>query len=408
MKKNSYKPSKKILENYAKVLVNFALGSGKGIKKGEVVHLIAEEFAKPLFLELRKTIWKAGGHVISDYRPSNDDTYNVEQDFFLNAEDHQIGFFPHHYLNGLLQQTDHSLFVLGTNDVRALQGIDPKKIMERGRVLKPYREWRDEKESAGKFTWTLALYGTEAMAKEANLSLKKYWEQIIKACFLDHKDPIAEWKEIYKNLENYRQKLNRLPIDKFHIKGPDVDLWIKQGEKRIWNGGSGRNVPSFELFTSPDWRGTEGYIKFNQPLYRYGNLIEGIELTFKNGKVVKSKATKNEKLLKQMIATEGADKIGEFSLTDRRFSHITKFMAETLYDENIGGPNGNTHIALGQSYHDCYVGDPSKVSKKTWEKLGYNSSSVHTDIISTSPRIVTAYLKNGQTKVVYKNGEYCF
>ncbi|MCH8908863.1 MAG: aminopeptidase, partial [Candidatus Heimdallarchaeota archaeon] len=91
----------------------------------------------------------------------------------------------------------------------------------------------------------------------------------------------------------------------------------------------------------------------------------------KNGKVVKSKAKKNEKVLKEMIKQKNADKVGEFSLTDARFSRITEFMATTLYDENVGGKYGNTHIALGASFHDCYKGDPSKVTKKQWEKMGF-------------------------------------
>jgi aminopeptidase len=408
MNKKDYTPPKKILENYANVLVNFALGSGKGIRKGEVVHLIAEEFAKPLYLEIRKAIWKAGGHVLSDYRPANEKGLNIEQDFYLHTENHQLEFFPHHYLEGLVKQVDHQIFILGETDLSALKNIDPKKIMARGKVFKPYMEWRTKKENAGKFTWNLALYGTEEMAKEAKMTIKEYWGQIIKACFLDHKDPIAKWNEVFKNIEDYRKKLNKLPIDKFHVKGPDVDLWVKLGEKRQWAGGSGRNMPSFELYTSPDWRGTEGWIRFNQPLYSHGNMIEGIELTFKHGKIIRSKAKKNEKLLKQMIATEGANKIGEFSMTDRRFSRITKFMADTLFDENIGGPNGNTHIAIGNSYHNCYTGNPDKVSKKTWEKLGFNNSSVHTDIITTTPRVITAYMKDGKPKVIYQNGEYCF
>lgn len=408
MKNKPYTPSQKILENYANVLVNFALGGGKGIKKGEVVHLIAEEFAKPLFLEIRKAIWKAGGHVLSDYRPSNTDDYNVEQDFYLYAKDHHLSFFPKHYLQGMLKQVNHSIFILGTTNLQALQKIDPKKLLKRGKTMRPYMEWRNKKENAGKFTWTLALYGTKEMAKEANLSLKDYWQQTIKACFLDEKNPIAKWKKVFTELENYRQKLNKMEIEKVHVLGPDVDLWVKIGEKRSWSGGSGRNIPSFELFTSPDWRGTNGWIKFNQPLYRYGNLVEGIELTFKDGKVIKSKASKNEKLLKQMIATENADKVGEFSMTDRRFSRITKFMAETLFDENTGGPNGNSHIALGNAYHDCYAGNPDRVNEKTWTELGYNKSSVHTDIVTTSPRTITAYFKSGQTKIIYKNGEYQF
>ena len=178
------------------------------------------------------------------------------------------------------------------------------------------------------------------------------------------------------------------------------------GEKRKWAGGIGRNIPSFELFTSPDWRGTNGWIRFNQPLYRYGNLITGVELEFKDGKVVKSRAKKNGKLLKEMIKVKNADKIGEFSMTNGRISRITKFMAETLYDENVGGRYGNTHIALGASFHDCYDGDSSKVAKKRWEKLGFNDSVVHTDIISTTDRIITARLKNGKEKIIYKSGRF--
>ena len=81
-------------------------------------------------------------------------------------------------------------------------------------------------------------------------------------------------------------------------------------------------------------------------------------------------------------------------------------MAETLFDENIGGPDGNTHLALGKSYHDCYIGDPGELSPEDWERLGYNDSSVHTDIISTAPRTVTAYMKNGDKKIIYKEGMF--
>jgi aminopeptidase len=193
---------------------------------------------------------------------------------------------------------------------------------------------------------------------------------------------------------------------KLHAVGPDMDMWYSLGEKRAWHAGSGRNIPSFEIFTSPDWRGTNGWIKINQPLYRYSNKITGIELEFKNGRVVKSRAKTNEKFLKEMIATPGADKIGEYSLTDKRHSRITKFMAETLFDENIGGPYGNSHIALGMSYRDTYAGDVSKLTDKEAARLGFNDSSVHTDIISTTDRTVTAHLKDGSTKVIYKSGQF--
>ncbi len=399
-------PTQKILERYADVLVNFALNSGKGIKKGEVVHLVCYESAKPLFVELKRAILKAGGHIISDYRPDSGDRFTFDRDFFELAKPHQLKFFPRAYARGLVDEADHAVFIVSEADPHALQGIPPKRIMQRGLAWKPYMDWRRDKENAGKYTWTIGLYGTAAMAKEAGLSLQAYWGQIIKACFLDKRDPIAEWRRVYRRLETTRNKLNALPIETLHIVGPDADLVVHLGKKRQWMGGSGRNIPSFELFTSPDWRGTDGWIRFNQPLYRYGVLIEGVELWFKNGRVVKARARKNEEVLKEMIATKDADKIGEYSLTDRRFSRITKFMAETLYDENRGGPQGNTHLALGKSYHDCYTGDPGTVSAEEWERLGFNDSSVHTDIISTAPRTVTATLTDGTKRVMYRNGRF--
>ena len=411
--KKDYVTPKKIIENYAKVLVNYALGGGTGIKKGETVYLTVNEYAKPLYVELYKAIIKAGGNVIQNYIPDDKETYdkanaNVSRLFYEHATETQIKYFPEKYLKGLIDEIDHSIYIISDTDKHVLKGIDPKKMMMRGEAFRPYMKWRDHKENHGKFTWTLGLYGTPAMAKEAKMSLKEYWEQIIKACFLDKPNPIAEWKKVVKMIQKAQDKLNSMPIEKLHVFGPDADLFVKLGEKKKWMGGSGRNIPSFEIYTSPDWRGTEGWIRFSEPLYRYGNLITGIELWFKDGKVVTSKAKQDEKVLKGMIATKNADKIGEYSLTDKRFSRITKFMAETLFDENVGGKYGNTHLALGNAYHDCFTEDPTQMTEEDWEELGFNSSSVHTDIVSTTPRTVTAYMKDGSTEVIYKDGQFTF
>lgn len=104
--------------------------------------------------------------------------------------------------------------------------------------------------------------------------------------------------------------------------------------------------------------------------------------------------------------SRAVDRIGEYSLTDSRHSRITKFMAETLFDENMGGPYGNTHLALGMSYRDTYAGDVSKLTDAEADELGFNDSSVHTDIISTTKRTVTAHLKDGSEKVIYKDGQF--
>jgi aminopeptidase len=403
----AYTPPTEIIERYADVLINFALGGGAGISKGDVVRVVAHESAKPLYVELNRAVWRAGGHTIGHYVPDDDNaSFNLTRDFLDLAADEQLDFFAAKHARGMIDQIDHQVSVLSDADMHALESVDPRKIMRASKASKPLLDWRTDKESEGRFTWTLGLYGTPAMAAEAGLSEEDYWEQIVRACFLDDADPIARWRTVSGQIEEYVQRLNALPIESVHVVGEDVDLTVLLGEQRAWVGGSGRNIPSFEIFTSPDWRGTEGWIRFNQPLYRYGNLIEGIRLEFVSGRVVKATAERNERVLTEMIATENADKAGEYSLTDSRFSRITKFMAETLYDENVGGEFGNTHLALGKSYHDCYAGDPAGVTPERWEQLGFNDSTVHTDIVSTTDRTVTARLRDGSERVIYAGGRF--
>ena len=400
----SYQPSDKILEKYAKVLVNFALNSGQGIKPGEVIRLNVGLSALPMYRALVRAIIDSDAHVIGGL---SDDMSASGRYFYDNATDKQLSFLPVKYGRGLINEIDHSIAILSDYNIHELDGVDPKKIMLTQKIGKPMREWLDKKENNGKFTWTLALYGTESMAKEAGLTLKDYWAQIIHANFLDKPDPIKSWQEVSREVKRVSDALTKLQIHQLHVAGEDVDLHITIGDKRKWLGGSGRNIPSFEVFTSPDWRGTDGWIRFNQPLYRYGQVVKGIELHFKKGRVVKATATKNQKLLREMLATDaGASQVGEFSLTDKRLSRITKFMAETLFDENMGGPYGNTHLAIGRSFYETHTGAIAGKPSSFFEEMGYNQSAIHTDMISTTNRIVTATLKSGEKRVIYDDGQF--
>jgi aminopeptidase len=401
----SYEPTQEILEKYAKVLVNFALNSGKGIKKGDVIRLSSPLSALPFYRALKKQIINSGGLIINGLYDDMDE--GSAKYFYEHATNQQLTTFLDKYFKGLTEQIDHTISVISDHDPHDMDGVDPKKIMLAGKTNKPVSQWLDQKENKGKYTWTLALYGTPGMAKEAGLSLEEYWDQIIKACYLDEKDPVEANRKAMYEVERVAKTLTDLDIQKIHAVGADMDLRVTLGEGRKWLGGTGRNIPSFEVFTSPDWRGTEGWIRFNQPLYRYGSMVKGIELTFENGRVVSASAKENEKLLKEMLATDdGASQMGEYSLTDKRLSKITKFMAETLFDENMGGKFGNTHIAVGRSYHDTYAPGPEKMTSSLAKKLGYNTSTIHTDMISTVDRTVTATLKDGSTRVIYKSGQF--
>jgi aminopeptidase len=396
-----------ILKKYAQVMVHYALNNGQGINKGDTVLLVGQECAKDLFLSIAREIYASGGNLITNYQPDNIKETSLARMLLQNGTDEQISFFARPYWQGIVDSADHICFIISDPDIHYLEDIPASKISTMNGARAPYMKMREQKEQAGKLSWSLCLYGTPSMAAEAGLSLDEYWEQIIQACYLREDDPVGKWKSVQQEIEDIKNKLDNLHIEKLHIKGDDVDLHVQIGLNRKWLSGGGKNIPSFEIFTSPDWRGTNGTIRFNQPLYYSGKRISGVSLSFENGIVVNSSAVENEDALKEMIAQENADKVGEFSLTDRRHSRITRFMATTLYDENMGGEYGNTHIAIGNAYKDTFTGDMSQVSDDQWAAMGYNSCpKVHTDIISTTNRTVYATLDNGSQIIIYKDGQF--
>ncbi len=394
------KPTTTQLERYAAVLLA-ALNGHEGPAHGDVILLQVPECAKPLLRALQRAVLMAGCHPLVQFLPDE-----FSREFYELASDEQLDFFPAAYLRGRLETIDHSISIIAETNKHELEDIPPERLLRRQRAFKPYLAWRDEKETAGKYSWTLGLYGTEAMAREVGLSLDEYWDEIIAACYLDHDDPVGKWRAISAEIARVKHALDALRIERLHIEAPDTDLWVRLGPQRRWLGGSGRNVPSFEVFISPDWRGTTGHIQFTEPLFIYGHRVERVFLRFKDGVVVEARAAVGEDMLKALIATENADKIGEFSLTDARLSRITRFMGETLYDENVGGSDGNTHLALGKAYRESYPGDAAGLTDDDWAAMGYNDSVIHTDIVATSPRTVTAELPDGTTKIIYAHGNF--
>jgi aminopeptidase len=402
-----YKLNDDLLKKYAQVMVHYALNNGNGINKGDTVYLVAQECAKDLFITIAKEVYAAGGNLITQYLPDNIRQTSLSRFLLQNGTDEQVSFFAAPYWKGIVDSADHILFIVAEPDIHVFEGLSSFKISMMNSAKAPWFQMREKKEQEAKLSWSLCLYGTQSMADEAGLTLHEYWAQIIEACYLSEDDPVAKWKQVQAEIEEIKNKLDALQIEKLHIKGNDINLEIRLGKHRKWLSGGGKNIPSFEIFTSPDWRGTNGHVTFNQPLYYSGKRIAGVHLQFKDGIVVTSSATENEDALKEMISQENADKVGEYSLTDKRHSRISKFMATTLFDENIGGEFGNTHIALGNAYKDTFTGDMSKVTEEEWRDMGYNSCpKVHTDIVSIANRTVTATLADNSKRIIYKDGMF--
>lgn len=390
-------------EKYADVLLWGLLTARKGrFKKGDIILIQFDRPAAGLAEILQGRILDMKMHPVLRAVA----TYGMDKIFYQKSDLRQLTFLVpgdrelYGSLNG-------RIFLRAPESLTHLSDVDPAKIGKALVSRKVYREIMDKREEKGVYSWTLCTLPTPEPARQAGLSLRQYTEQIVKACYLDFDEPVAEWNRIYKEVGSIKKWLNGLEIRYIQVQSGNTDLRITPGEQRRWLGISGHNIPSFEIFISPDWRGTEGVYYADQPSFRTGNYVEGVRLFFKKGTAVKAEAEKGEEFVRKQIAMDrGASRVGEFSLTDRRFSRINRFMADTLFDENYGGKFGNCHLAVGSSYSDTFSGNPAKLTKEKKKAMGFNDSALHWDLVNTEDKTVTARLASGKNLVIYEKGVF--
>lgn len=393
----------KQLERYADVLWwGLSTARASSFKKDDIVLIRYHRPALTLAETLYARLLARGFHPIQRMSP----TTVMERQFYLLSSNKQLVFLPPGEKK-LMARLNGSIFLYAPESITHLSDIAPDKIGKVAVAQKEVRDILNRREASGRFSWTLCMYPTAELAAQAGLSMADYTRQIITACFLNKTAPVTEWQRVYKNAQSIKKWLNSLKVEFFHVESENIDLEVTPGINRQWIGISGRNIPSFEIFISPDWRGIRGKYYADQPSFRSGNRVEGIRLVFDKGRAVKIEADVGEKFVKKQLKIDtGADKLGEFSLTDKRFSRIDRFMANTLYDENYGGKNGNCHIALGSSYSNTYTGDSCKLTSARKRKLGFNESALHWDLVNTEKKRVSAHLISGKTISIYENGRF--
>ena len=391
------------LEKYAYVLLWGLKVAKKGkLKKNDIILLQYEPPALRLAEVLYGKILGMGMHPVVRIGL----TFGMEYNFYKKAREKQLTFWPPGEKE-LYENINGRIYLRAPESLTHLKDIDPVKI---GKVLvsrKPLRDILDKREEKRLYSWTLCTLPTPELAKQAKMTLRQYTDQIVKACYLDSNDPVGEWVSIHKDVTNIKRWLNSLKIKTLRMESKNIGLSITPGEKRKWAGVSGHNIPSFEIFFSPDWRGTEGTYVANLPSFRSGNYVEGVRIRFTKGSATSVEANAGEAFARKQLSMDpGACRVGEFSLTDKRFSRIDRFMADTLFDENFGGKYGNCHVALGASYTDTYDGDPAEMTSALKKKFGFNDSALHWDLVNTENKTVTAHLTSGKKMVIYENGMF--
>lgn len=391
------------LEKYAKVLFwGMQKARVTPFAPGDIVLIRTDLQALALAEKMQALVLEKGlNPVVRMNLPST-----LEKGFFTGAGQDQLSFVVPGDRE-LFERLGGLVSLLAPDSITHLKDTPPAKIASFSLARKYLRDILDRREAMREFGWTLCLMPTPALAENSGLSLDDYAAQIVRASYLDDADPVAAWEGIFRQAEGVKAWLNAMDVEFYHVQSVSTDLKVFPGRDRRWIGVSGHNIPSFELFMSPDHRLTEGVYHADQPSYRSGNLVSGVTLEFSGGKARVVGADQGEAFVRSQLEMDpGACQLGEFSLTDKRFSRIDAFMAHTLFDENFGGEHGNCHVAVGASYADTYAGDPAELTEERKKELGFNDSALHWDLVNTEPKKVTAFLRDGTKTVIYEDGMF--
>ncbi len=289
-----------------------------------------------------------------------------------------------------------------------LDRVDPARI---GRDTVALVEWI-EVLSERAVNWSIAPGPNVAWAKlvhpelDEEAALALLWEEIAHICRLDEDDPVAAWWSRSKQLTDAAARLQDVQLDSLHFEGPGTDLKIGLMPGVDWNGGAfqtawGRdhlpNLPTEEVFTSPDPERTEGVVTSTKPLLISGRAVEGLRIRFEQGRAVEIDADEGAPLLRELVARDpDANRLGEVALVDGsgRIGPTGTVFHDTLLDENAA-----SHIAVGSGF--THLTDDEQVAQRI------NKSAVHTDFMIGGPDVeVTGATRDGRELPVLIGGRW--
>ena len=292
------------------------------------------------------------------------------------------------------QRGDVWMYITSPPDTDTFKGLNPDLVTTR-RMDWWAPAW--EAMDRGEIAWSMVAAPSRAWAHRlfGEPDLDRLWDAVATASRLDDPDPIAAWQARLAELEARRDRLNALELTSIHVHGGGTDLTIPLAPGAQWLAAvetSKRgvtfvpNLPTEEVFTSPDWRRASGTVRVTAPVtLLVGAHVTGLELRLEEGRIVDAQAEHDlELVLAQLDQDAQARYLGEIALVDSSSSGVARAaidFQETLLDENV-----NSHIAWGQAYETTV---PALANANAEERLaaGLNVSSVHTDVPIGGPDV---------------------
>ncbi len=404
------------LKKYAHLIVC----GGCNLQKGQELFINASLEAAPLVRLVAEEAYCVGAKDVT-VEWADDKLTRLR---FENAPMECLENFPkwRAQLQNSMAERGAAILSILSSDPQALSGVDSKKLLAYSKAAhlgaKAFYDGMD----FGHNVWCIVGAASPSWAKRVFprcstvMAMDKLWKAIFHAAYVDTPDPVAAWQEHRRSFEKCCAFLNEKQFDRLvYHNSIGTDITVGLPKNHIWEGGGSKtvdgvafypNMPTEEIFTSPDRTRVNGTVHSALPLSYQGVLIDDFSLTLQDGRIISCSAAKGEDTLKEIIAADdGAKMFGECSLIPKQspISEMGVLFYNTLFDENA-----SCHFAIGLGFPECIQGGLN-MSKEELIQHGINNSSMHVDFMLGTPDLsVTGITADGTEVPVFRDGGWAF
>jgi aminopeptidase len=368
------------LRRYAEL----AVGVGANVQPGQLVEVLGRVEHAPVVRAVTAAAYRAGARYVDVYYSDQ----HLRRALIEHAPDDVLSWTPPWLLDRAKQIGDERAAVValtGDAEPELLSDL-PGERVGKARMMELAEESnRQINEQLN--NWTVVGVPNEGWAKQVfgDADLDRMWDLVEYCVRLDEDDPVEAWRHHVGRIGRRARNLNEMKVDTLHFTGPGTDLTIGLLPESRWQGCESwtaqgieyiANMPTEEVFTTPDLRRTEGVVRSTRPLALYGQIVRGLEVRFEGGRIVDVKADEGEDVVRGQLQTdEQAPFLGEVALVDgeSRIGQTGMTFFDTLFDENA-----TCHVAYGGAYAEAVEGGVID---------GVNVSTVHTDFMIGGPKI---------------------